>query len=254
MRTGKADRLRFIAPLALVAVLCAGCGTPMTREQALAFGSFEVVDATPAFAGIVFGAPHGTADCNTGIIVKNLSRELGIGGVIANGFTRRETGDRRVNVNRPTEGAGLTPSQEPHTPRAGHVWEEYRRLLLRAGGGKLVRYFELHCNDHPSTHGMVEVATVGVSYAQALKLKGLYDVARDKAVAGRVPRVAIRMEPVDPVYMGAGGAKTHGSLALAPVALHIELPVPVTPHASSTAQPYGKVLATFIRGAIEELR
>jgi hypothetical protein len=246
--------MRKLVLLVLACTLCGACATPMTKEQSLAYGSFEVVKGSTRYPGVVLAAPHGTGDCNTGVFVKNLAIELGIAGVIASRFTRKETGDYRINVNRPTEGAGLSPGQELHTPRAAHVWAEYRRLVLDAAGGRLALYIEIHCNNHPPAREAIEVATVGVSYSKALELKRLYGEARDRAVTGQLPRAGIRMEPVDAIYFGAGGAKKLGSLGLSPVSIHVELPEPVTRHAASGKDPYGKVLAAFILAAIAEAR
>src|SRR5258706_10989656 len=102
---------RAPAVLVLLIGVCGGCATA-TKEEALAFGWFEVVQGKPSLRGVVLAAPHGTADCNTGVIVKNLARDVGISVLIASKFSRKETGDRRINVNRPTEGAGLNSNQE----------------------------------------------------------------------------------------------------------------------------------------------
>jgi hypothetical protein len=243
-------RLRVLAVLATLIVY--GCAT-VTKEEALAFGSIEVLQGQPSQRGVVLAAPHGTADCNTGVIVKNLALDLGIPAVIATRFSRKETGDRRINVNRPTEGAGLYFNDETWTPRAAHVWQEYRRLVLESGGQRFALYIEIHCNTHPATGGMIEVATKGVSRDQAVVLKRLYYQARDRIVPEGTPRVDLKMEPVDKVYMSAYGAKTHGAMSLAPVAIHIEIPGPVTNLAARENAPYRRVLASFLRDAVANL-
>jgi hypothetical protein len=237
--------------LAFAAVLLwmAGCAT-ISREQALELGSFEVVRGEAGRHGVLIGAPHGTGDTNTGAIARRLARELGLPAVIAWGFTRKESGDLRINVNRPTEGAGLSPRDEKWTARAAHAWEEYRRLMLEAaGGGPPALYIELHCNDHPRTQGMIEVATTGITREQAIRIKGLYYGARDASIRGGVQRVDLRIEQVDEIYMGGGAAKGFGSLALARRSIMIELPLKATPLALE-GRPYEKVLAAFLREAI----
>ncbi len=235
---------RAPAVLVLLIGVCGGCATA-TKEEALAFGSFEIVQGKPGLRGVVLAAPHGTADCNTGVIVKNLARDVGISVLIAS--------DRRINVNRPTEGAGLNSNQEIWSPRAAHVWDEYRRLMLEAAGPRLALYIEIHCNTHPATGGMIEVATKGVSRDQAALLKRRYYEARDRIVSGSTPKVDLKMEPVDQVYMSAGAAKNNGAMGLAPVAIHIEIPGPVTNIATRENDPYRKVFASFLRDAIANL-
>ena len=243
--------MRALAVLATLSGLC-GCATA-TKEEALAFGSFEVLQGQPSHRGVVLAAPHGTADCNTGVIVKNLALDLGIPAVIASRFSRKETGDRRINVNRPTEGAGLYFSQETWTSRAAHVWEEYRRLVLESGGQRFALYIEIHCNIHPATGGMIEVATNGVSHDQAVLLKRLYYQARDKIISEGTPMVDLKMEPVDKVYMSAYGAKNHGAMGLAPVAIHVEIPGPITNLAARENAPYRRVFANFLRDLVANL-
>lgn len=245
--------MRAFAVLIILIGSCVGCAT-VTKEEALAFGSFEVVQGRSTQRGVVLAAPHGTADCNTGVIVKNLARDLGIPAVIASRFSRRETGDHRINVNRPTEGAGLQPNQEMWTSRAAHVWEEYRRLVLESGGQKLALYIEIHCNTHPATGGMIEVATKGVSREQAVLLKRVYFEVRDKMVSEGTPRVGLKIEPVDQIYMAAQSAKMSGALGLAPVAIHIEIPGPITKLSADENDPYRKVFASFLRDTIASLR
>jgi hypothetical protein len=73
-------------------------------------------------------------------------------------------------VNRPTEGAFLPCAQEPITDRAREVFETYAKL---AGNPERL-YVEIHGNSNPSTARNIEVATAGITAAQAQALKDAY--------------------------------------------------------------------------------
>jgi hypothetical protein len=238
------------AILTAALTLAAGCAT-VTKEDALKLGSFEVLHGRPA--GAVLGAPHGTGDTNTGAITKLLAQDLGVSAVIARGFTRHETGDMRINVNRPTEGAHLSPNQESWTLRAKHVFREYRRLVLDAAGPNLLVLVEIHCTVDTAVKGAIEVGTTGMSREQARRVKDMYYRALDAATAGtNIRRVELRIEPIDAVAMNGAAAKQFGTPALAQVSLQIELPLSVTPLALGNGT-YRKVLNAFLRDAIAYL-
>jgi hypothetical protein len=241
------------ASLAAMLVLLSGCAT-VTLEEALKLGSFEAVHGAAVRPGVVLGAPHGTADTNTAAIAKELAQDLGMPAVIARGFTKKETGDKRINVNRPTEGAGLTFSQEVWSPRASQVFQEYRRLILESAGGNLDVLVEIHCTADSAVSGAIEVGTAGMSREQARRVKEMYYRALDAVTAGtNIRRVDIRIEPADEVAMGSGAAKRIGMPTLARVAMEIEMPYSMTPLALGNG-PYHKVYAAFLREAIPYLR
>ena len=245
----------FLA-IALVAAAClAGCAT-VTREEALRFGSFEVIPGPANRHGVVLGAPHGTADTNTAQIAALLAKDLGVPVLIARGFTRLETGDRRINVNRPTEGVAADAgfNSELWTGRAGQVWQEYRRLLLDTAGQDLVLYIEIHSNNHPATGGAIEIATTGFSSEQARRIRDTYYRSRDQALAGtNAKRVELKIEPIEPVYMNGYGSKNHGAAKLARMSMQVEIPIPATSLALEKG-PYRKVLAATLREAIAVLQ
>ncbi len=241
-----------VAILTAALAAAAGCAT-VTKEDALKLGSFEVLHGRPTYTGAVLGAPHGTGDTNTAEITKLLAQDLGVSAVIARGFTRQETGDKRLNVNRPTEGAGLSPNQESWTPRAKHVFREYRRLVLESAGPNLVVLVEIHCTADTAVGGAIEVGTTGMSREQARRVKEMYYRALDAATTGtNIRRVELRIEPIDAVSMNGAAAKKFGTPALAQVSLQIELPVSVTPLALGNGT-YRKVLNAFFRDAIAYL-
>lgn len=116
-------------------------------------GEFEFL---PTSTGVLIAAPHGTIDANTALVAVEAARRLGAGYVVARGFTADRT---RINVNRPTEGAGLACAQEAHTARAREVYGLYTRLVSVAAGGRPLRlYVEIHGNSNPRTVQQIEVA------------------------------------------------------------------------------------------------
>ena len=230
----------------------AGCAT-VAKEDALKFGSFEVLHGRPAYSGAVLGAPHGTGDINTAPITKLLSQDLGVSAVIARGFTVKETGDKRINVNRPTEGAGLSLKEEIWTPRAKTVYEEYRRLVLDSANPSLVVLIEIHCTADAAVGGAIEIGTTGMSREQARRVKEIYYQALDAATAGtNTRRVDLKIEPFDVVAMGGAAAKSWGTPTLAQISLQVELPISMTPLALGIGT-YRKVLNAFVRDAIAYL-
>ncbi len=244
--------LRFVFAAAILAAI-AGCAA-MSREEALKLGSFEVVRARGAPDGVVMGAPHGTADTHTDAIAKLLAQDLGYPAVIARGFTRKETGDRRINVNRPTEGAGRRPNEEIGSMRAEHVFAEYERLELESAGGEVKVLVEIHCTADANVGGVINVGTTGMSAEQAARVKQMYYRALDAVAAGtKVRRVDLMIEPIDRVPMGSGAAKMRGTPRLARYSMEIEMPISMTPLALGSG-PYRKVYANFLREAVPYLR
>lgn len=236
----------------VAALVIAGCAT-VSREDALKYGSFEVVRGHAPLKGVVLGAPHGTADTNTDTITKLVAQDLGYSAVIARGFTKKETGDRRINVNRPTEGAGLRPGEEVGSMRAEHVYAEYSRLEVEAAGGEMKVLVEFHCTGDRLVGGVINVGTRGLSAEQATRVKRMYYRALDEVAAGtQMRRVDLAIEPIDQVPMGSGAAKTRGTPRLADRAMEIEMPISMT-HLAIGDGPYRKVYAKFLREAIPYL-
>ena len=150
---------------------------------------------------------------------------------VATGFAlapeRRGRPGRRHQVNRPFEGVpGRPSSEETATPRARRVYETYERGVLAAAQGPLLFYVEIHGNNRPETARRIEIATVGVDHDEAARLRTLAQLIRDAHLAGApgAPRLDVRVEPADPIFYTASGAKRDGVLRLPERALHIELP------------------------------
>lgn len=192
-------------------ILCtAWVGAAASQERVRhALGEFEYL---PASNGLLVAAPHGTYDANTAPIAIGAARDLGAGYLAAWRFS---TPDKvRLNVNRPTEGALLSCSQEPQTERAKEVYEIYSGLAAKAAPGGMRLYVEIHGNSNPNTAQNLEVATVGLTAAQAQSVKAAYPalLAQVRGKAGDFPELALLIEPLDRIYWGAACAKRFGVL------------------------------------------
>lgn len=187
-------------------------------------GEFEYQDSAN---GILICAPHGTYDKNTDEIAIEAARSLGAGYIVARRFTVYGT---RLNVNRPSEGAGrLYSAQESRTKRSREVFEIYSDLVRKASGGRPLRlYVEIHGNSSPLSAYRIELASTGVSRDEALRLKEVFPAMIHDVSEGtrKYPHLKLLVEPVDRITYVAGGVKSFGVMAdeLVPRALHFELP------------------------------
>jgi hypothetical protein len=131
------------------------------ERRAHELGEFE---SLPTTTGILITAPHGTHDINTAPLAVEVARQLGAGYVVARRFTVDGT---RINVNRPTGGAGLACAHEAHTARAKEVYGLYSGLVSAAARSRPLRlYVEIHGNANPQTARQVEIVTTGISAHQ----------------------------------------------------------------------------------------
>jgi hypothetical protein len=196
--------------------------------------------------GLVVAAPHGTTDTATDAMGRDLAKLTGFGLVVATGYGNLDGDGRRYNVNRPTESRpGAAAAVEVETEGARQVYQAYRRSVTEAAQGAIRLYVELHGNSRPESAGRVEIATVGVSPADAWRLKTLLELIRDSRLPpeGDAPRLEVWIEAQDPVWYTASAAKRAGILGQTPLALHIELPR----HARTThREAYTMVLADFL--------
>jgi len=188
-----------------------------------ALGGFE---HRPTANGILLAAPHGTHDTYTPGILYRAVRQLQSGYLIARRF---QADQRRINVNRPTEGAQLPCAQEAWTDRAREVYGVYLDLARRAAGDAPLRlYVEIHGNAEPRSAGHLEVGAVGISAGEARAVKAAYGamLAKVREETPGYPALELLMEPADRIYFGAGCAKRHGILGdpIARRAIHIEFP------------------------------
>ena len=132
---------------------------------------------------------------------------------------------------------------------ARRVYDAYERRVRETAQGPLCFYAEIHGNDRLESSGRIEIATVGVDTEFARRLRTLAELVRDAHLRGRggVPRLDVVVEPADPVFYAASGAKRDGILKLPERALHIELP-----RAARTEhrQLYTAIVADFVAQAV----
>ena len=87
----------------------------------------------PASTGVLIAAPRGTYESSTAQLAVEAARRLGAAYVVARRFT---VGQTRINVNRPTEGAGLACAREARMARAEEVYGLYARCGPMAAAGE----------------------------------------------------------------------------------------------------------------------
>jgi hypothetical protein len=221
--------LRRRASVAAGALVFFGCAThtvefpPQTPRGQIA--------AKPGRPGLVVAAPHGTSDAQTGEIAAEVARRTGFGLVVATGFNlepdTREAPGRRYQVNRPFEGVpGRPPSDDTASEGARLVYENFERHVRATAQGPLRFYAEIHGNNRRESAGRIEIATVGIDREYAQRLRTLCELIRDAHLAGHAaaPRLEVLVEPADPIFYAASGAKRDGILKLPERAVHIELP------------------------------
>ena len=209
---------------------------------------------SPAQAGLLVVAPHGSFDGNTDRIALEVARHLRTGHLIARQFA---ADGLRVNVNRPTEGAHRACDAEIHSPRAAEVFELYRRSVVAASGDRPLRlYVEIHGNNDPRLMQTVEIATRGVTAEQARSLKRIFaeELAHARARHSGMPDPRVLVEPDDPLIMAAGCAKRHGLLGKHPLprVLHLELPRAL--REGSAIPATSALIAAVVRRFLEDQR
>ncbi|HLC26365.1 MAG TPA: hypothetical protein VJM80_06315 [bacterium] len=211
-------------------------------------GQFEIIQGKP---GVVIGVPHGIADPYTDVIGYALALRTGAGAVIATRFCCRWTDHRRINVNRPTERAGVPPPLEALTDRATEIYELYRKLVHQAAQGPLGLYWEIHGNNRSESTGQIEVATVGVDRDLAREIKESYFSIRDTVLETEtgVLKLDFKIEPLDQVHFSARSAKNWEVFQDAALVLQLELPKAVR-FKKTPREAYIRILAEWMESVM----
>ena len=174
------------------------------------------VDGTDYDSGFLIAAPHGTYDLFTAEIADAVCLSLRWNCVVARGYVIDGV---RINVNRPTEGAGLSPASEPQTARSQCVFDYFvyeAKSMLRTASTQF--YVEIH---GASSIEDVEIATAGLTSDQTTRLKTIFQNAWN--AVGTTPRT-IKVEPNDVITLSATASKSIGMMSRLQPAIHIELP------------------------------
>jgi len=244
--------LRLLARVAAAPLVLFGCAIQRV-DHPLDPGRGQIA-ARPGRPGLVVAAPHGSSDVQTGEIAAEVARRTGFGLVVASGFeletARREGAGRRFQVNRPFEGTpSRPPSEDTRSEAARRVYDAYERRVREIAQGPLRFYTEIHGNNRLESSGRIEIATVGVDKEYAQRLRALAELVRDAHLRGqsRAPRLEVAVEPADPVFYAASGAKRDGILQLPERALHIELPKAAR---IEHRQLYTAIVADFVAQAV----
>jgi len=243
---------RRLASVAAGSLVLFGCATPRV-DYPLETARGQIIGRAGR-PGFVVAAPHGSSDARTAEIADQVARRTGFGLVVASGFElERDTLERpgrRYQVNRPFEGTpSRPPSEDTGTEAARRVYAAYEQRVREIAQGPLRFYAEIHGNNRLESAGRIEIATVGVDREYAQRLRALAELVRDAHLRGqtRVPRLDVVIEPADPVFYAASGAKRDGILKLPERALHIELPKSAR---VEHGQLYTAIVADFVAQAV----
>ena len=182
-------------------------------DDARSLGTIGVLDHDSDY---LLAAPHGTFDLYTADITEAVCSSLEWNCLTARGYV---VDGVRINVNRPTEGANLSSSNEPKTDRAACVYEYYvfqAESMLSAAQTRL--YVEVH---GASSIQHVEIATIGLSLEQTTQLKTTFQ--HEWNAVGLSSRT-IKVEPNDSISLTASASKSFGMMSRGMPSVHIELP------------------------------
>jgi len=215
------------------------------REKVLDRGRFTLVRRP---GGIVVSAPHGSGDTYSDVVAQRIAERMNASLIVVHGFmgTQSQGGeDRRIAVNRPLEGPGIHTQDRP-SANAEIVYRAYVDNVRSLAAWPPALYIEVHCNAHPATRGVIEVAGVGLGVADARRIKAIYQQVAERAL-GRPPEVSLRIEGLDQIVMNGHGNKVAGILGRLPKGLHVEFPLHEVMRDPAALAAYGDIMAEVLR-------
>ena len=162
---------------------------------------------------VLLAAPHGGFDLSTDEIVPPVAQKLNYSELVATGYRAYS---HPINVNRPTEGIGLSSEEEKHTDDAAKVYAEWEADVMKVNPAL---YVEIHGEGKTSN---IEVAVVGFTQEQKTAIKKILSAALAPLYFKTNPE--IKVEGLDSIHFTASAAKKYGVLGKVHRALHIELP------------------------------
>ncbi|MEM7254888.1 MAG: hypothetical protein AAF493_26050 [Pseudomonadota bacterium] len=169
-------------------------------------------------SSMIFAAPHGGFDLGTARIATMVCERVQWNCLIARGYRTKTI---PLNVNRPTEGVGLSPSQERHTSRAKTVYAEYAAKWRALNGPRATLYVELHGNSRVESAGRLEIAVVGMSKRERDRVECVF---RRGLARSAMDGLEVWVEGNRRIWYRARSTKRFGILGETPRALHIEVP------------------------------
>ncbi len=198
--------------LFLFAALMAAYWCQSSGGEQPVIGAFTIFNRESPY---LIAAPHGEYDEGTGEIVWEFCQKVRWDCLIAEGFRAEHA---PINVNRPTEGVSLAETR--FTERASLVYARYVRRITRIAP-TLRFYVEIHGNDYPGSRDRIEVATVGLTKQQAIRIERL----GSQLLADEGLHYELVIDLLDPIRFRASQSRKFGVLSFIRPALHIELPV-----------------------------
>lgn len=191
----------------------AACKTAGDAETRPVIGSFTIFNRESSY---LVSAPHGEFDDQTGEIVWQFCLRVRWDCLIAEGFRADHA---PINVNRPTEGASLSGTR--FTERASLVYARYVKRITRISPS-LRFYVEIHGNEFKGTEEFIDVATVGLSVAQARRIESLAKQLLEEEGLGYLqPRIDV----LEKIRYRATHARQFGVLSFIRPAVHLEFPL-----------------------------
>lgn len=196
----------------LSSLLIVGCLSGPEGGAPPVIGSFTIFNRESPY---LVAAPHGEFDVQTGEIVWRYCQVVRWDCLIAEGFRADHA---PINVNRPTEGTRLAETK--FTERASLVYARYVKRIARISP-ELRFYVEIHGNEYAGSENFIEVATVGISTAQAERI-----AARGKKLleAEGLP-LEMRIDVLDKIRFRATHNRKFGVLSFIRPAVHLEFPL-----------------------------
>ncbi|MGE5220087.1 MAG: hypothetical protein ACM3SP_24040 [Chloroflexota bacterium] len=173
-----------------------------------------------------------------------LSDHTGAGLVIAYGFRAN-----RIPVAQPLVRVASVAMPAGTLHRPGSVYPQFRSLLQDAVTGPVNVYVGIRTVDSKLAVDYIEAATGGLSFEQVRALKVLFRQIRDRVIEDRaIPKVDMRLNPVDDVSWNVTGIKQHGVLLLAEKGLILRLPKTLSDPRAKSA--YSKILNQWVSAAL----
>jgi hypothetical protein len=135
-----------------------------------------------------------------------------------------------------------------HSHAAAAVWMVWRAKVA-AQQPRL--YVEIHGNSRKASDHHIEVATVGIDAARAMRLQADFGL-RLRGLAPAAPRLQWAIEPLEPLHYSAVGAKRWGALSMVPRALHLEIPAAIRADPALRGR-YADCIASTVAALMREL-